>query len=527
MNLRCRPRSTAAFSPTPPAARRWFAIPARLRRRFAIPARSRRVIVLLAVALPFLTAVPRTARAWETASDSLLASCPDARTLRASLERLARASSATDPREASTALYWRGVSFAREGQGDSAIANLLRASALFTFDDEQLARADAWTARGRPADLDAAAALMQSVAPFPDVNEDRVPFRARLAWSLFVAKRPDSALAVFRPISRFLSHDLTWRERMGRAAAAATNQGRIATDVLMPVVIETRGMDQAALEALHRSLGPNQEKRVADLDSYLRQKIAEREAAERMGIEALGGHRVLFKASDGFPITGALYVPGPGSPVAVILMATADSLPLYDSLATRASQSGLAMLLIERRGSGAAVGPGMAVPGDAYGREEALEARIARDAAEALRAAARLAPFDTNRVVVGGVGDGAHTAIRAAGLVRGARALLILSPSNSMIQLGSSRARLAKLQRPTFIQLAMDEGYMYHSKDMYTDALYRSSDVKHSRVVEAHLMGGGPTVFRRDPSLWPRIEEWLHGALTVPHATRPPAPRKG
>jgi hypothetical protein len=96
-----------------------------------------------------------------------------------------------------------------------------------------------------------------------------------------------------------------------------------------------------------------------------------------------------------------------------------------------------------------------------------------------------------------------------------------------MIQLGSSRARLAKLQRPTFIQLAMDEGYMYHSKDMYTDALYRSGDVKHSRVVEAHLMGGGPTVFRRDPSLWPRIEEWLHEALTVPHATRPPAPHKG
>ena len=232
-------------------------------------------------------------------------------------------------------------------------------------------------------------------------------------------------------------------------------------------------------------------------------------------------------ASDGFPLGAALFVPSPKSPVAVLLMASGDSLSHYDSLATRMNLSGLALLLVERRGWGASVAPGLAIASDTYGREEALEARIARDAVDALRAAAKLSPLDTTRVLMAGVGDGAHTAVRAAALLPHARALLLISPSPTLIQLGPTRARLAKLNRPMFIQLAMDEGYMYHDRDMYMNALYRSGDQAHSRTVEARMMGGGPTLFRRDPALWPRIEQWLHEAFSVPRATRPPAPRKG
>ena len=106
------------------------------------------------------------ARAWETTAESLLAVSPDPRTLRAALEKLARESKAHDPQLASSAYYWRGVSLAREGQADSAIANLNRAAQIFTFEDEQVARADAWIARGRKADVETAAGLMMQVAPF-------------------------------------------------------------------------------------------------------------------------------------------------------------------------------------------------------------------------------------------------------------------------------------------------------------------------------------------------------------------------
>ena len=501
------------------------AIPPSARSRPAL--RSGRLLQAALMLALAACAMPRRACAWETPAESTLATASDPRSMRAALDRLARASAARDPRLASQALYWKGVSAARDGKADSAIVSFERASSMFSFDEQQLALADAWTARGRKSDLGSAAALMLSAAPFGEVNEDRAPFRARLAWSLFLSGNADSAMKVFYPVIHYLSKDRVWRERIGRTAEAARNW-HLATDVLMPVVIETRLADRAALESLHRTLGPNQDARVADLDAYLRQKIAEQESAERRAVESLGGHRLHLQASDGFPLGAALFEASPGSPVAVVLMASGDSLALYDSLATRMCESGLAVLMIERRGSGASVDPGLAIASDAYGREEALENRIARDAVEALRAASRLAPFDTARVAMAGVGDATHTAIRAAALLPRARALLLVSPNPALIQLGPSRALLAKLQRPVFIQLAMDEGYMFHDRDIYMDALYRSGDKSRSRVVEARLMGGGPTLFRRDPTLWPRIEQWLHEALSAPpHATRPPAPRKG
>ena len=505
--------SHPAFDPPAPARRPWHA---RFRPGHALP---------LLLALAALALAP-PARAWETPAESLLAFSPDPRSMRAALDRLARSAATRDPRVASEALYWRGVSAAREGLADTAIACFERAARIFTYDDEQLARADAWIARGRPADLENAAALMLSVAPFPDVNADRAQFRARLAWSLFLAGRADSAMNVFHPIAHFFTKDITWSQRIGRAAEAA-RESRRATDLLIPVAIETRMADRAALEALHRSLGPNQEARVADLDAFLRQKVAEREAMERRTIETLVGRRLRFRASDGFPLGGALFAPAPGCPVAVVLMARGDSLALYDSLTTRFVESGFATVLVERRGGGASVGPGLALAGDAYGREEALENRIARDALDAIREAARIVPIDTTRIVVSGIHEAALTAIRAATLSPRVRALLLISPRPILIELGPARARLAKLKRPMFIQISMDEGYMVHDSDMYMDALYRSGETTRSRVVESRRLVSGAPIFRDDPALWPRIDQWLHEALSAPPATPPPASRKG
>src|SRR5438876_41762 len=76
--------------------------------------------------------------------------------------------------------------------------------------------------------------------------------------------------------------------------------------------------------------------------------------------------------------------------------------------------AGLAALLVERRGTRGAAAPGCVLPFDTYGREESMEQRIARDALEALRAAAKQARLDTSRVLFAGVRSAAPTAIRAA-----------------------------------------------------------------------------------------------------------------
>ncbi|MGH7741998.1 MAG: tetratricopeptide repeat protein, partial [Candidatus Eiseniibacteriota bacterium] len=169
--------------------------------RAAAP-RFKRLAPLLA-AIIFAFSDPRSALAWETPAESLLAVSPDPRSLRTALAALAKSAAARDPRLSSEALYWRGVSAAREGKADSAIASLERAGRIFPFDDQQLALADAWMARGHPADLAAAAQLMHDAAPFADVNQDRVPFRARLGWALFLAGQADSAVNVFAPINHY------------------------------------------------------------------------------------------------------------------------------------------------------------------------------------------------------------------------------------------------------------------------------------------------------------------------------------
>ena len=481
------------------------------------------MLALLLVAGPFAALPARadwpSSRAW-----TLMSTCPDARRLRAELERAADSMRVGAPHEAGEAYYWLGISERRAGLADRAIAHFARAAELRGSAEDRLVLADAHLARARPEDLELVAALMRRSAAESGL-EEATRFEARLGWAMFLAGRADSAMQVFRPILSTLERDPVWRERVGRAAAAACHgDARLAIEWLYPVAIATRGADRNAIEALRAAMAKDPDTRSIDLDRLLRSSLAGVEAAERIGVEALGGRLLRRSASDGFPISAAWFASPRRQPVAVVLLSSGDSLSGCDSLVATLRHAGLAALLVERRGSRGAAGPGGALLSDFDGREAALESRVALDGLEALRAVARQAPLDTTRVVFAGVRNAAPTAVLAATLTPRARGLLLISPDPAPTDLGTTCARLARLQTPMFIQLAPED----YGIAGVADALYQSGQRATSFVADSRAPGRGVEPFRGDPSIAPRFARWVAYALKTPATPATPrsAPRR-
>jgi pimeloyl-ACP methyl ester carboxylesterase len=456
-----------------------------------------------------------------TRTQLMMAQLPDAKSLRAALARYADSTRAANPAGAAEARTARGISAWHAGLTDSAIADFEKAVALRNGNEELQALADARTDRAKPGDLDAVAALIERVAPSHRAARSDVPLRARLGWALALGGKPDSAMRVFRPWLADLDVEPMWREHIGRAAALA-GESNLAIERLLPLAVGSRGQAEATIAALRATLTASDPAHAAQLDAALRQRVGQLTAAERIAVEQMGGHRLLFKASDGFPLGAAVFAGLERTPVAVVLMSASDSLTGYDSLVVTLRRSGLAVVLVDRRGSGASTGPGLAYAWQWRGREDALEARVARDAFDALREAARVAPLDTTRVLLGGVREAATTAILAATLSPRVRAMLLVSPDPAPVDQGTSCARIAKLHRPLFIQLAPED----LDRFVVADALYQAGYRSASRVADARSAGTGAEQFRGDPALGPRFARWWQDALTISAASTPPPKRR-
>jgi len=459
-----------------------------------------------------LALAPPVARAGTAPSRAgmLLGLCPDQAKLRAELTRLADSLRA-DPAAAADPIYWRATSRARAGLADSAIADFRRAGEWRGLAVDWIGLADALIARARPGDLEEAAGLMERHSAAGPLDEIHA-LRARLGWSLFLSGQVDSANRVYQAMLDALDPDPLWRVRAGRVLAEAPGvDPHVAFDWLFPEVLKARGADRGAIESLQKALERDPRSHDLDVNALVRTAVARGEAAERLGVESRGGRLLRFSASDGFPISAALFAGAPRSPVAVLLMGRADSLAGYDSLVVALRAAGLATLLIERRGTRGAAGPGCAGAGDFYGREDALEERIARDARETLRHAAHEAPLDTTRVMIGGVRDAAGTALLAATRMR-TRALLLVSPEVPRVDLGLNCARIAKLMLPMFIQLAPED----YDVVIPADALYQSGARSASRVADSRAPGRGAELFRGDPNVAPRLARWLSETLKAP-----------
>ena len=461
-----------------------------------------------------------------TRAQAVLELAPDSRTMRFELARVADSLRTGDPAASGEAFYWLGICEREAGLADRSIEDLRHAVELRNAAEESIALIDALTARSGPGDHDEAEKRLRDLEAQGGIPELRLAVQARLGWLKFVEGRADSAARVFESILNAVEGDPTWRERAGLALAAGRKgDAGEAFALLHAIAVDSRGADREAVNALRAALAADPRRSLLDLDRILRGAIARSVSDEDRVIAALGGRRLLANASDGAPISAVSFANARKLPLLVTLMAPGDSIAGYDSLVVTLRRAGLALLLVERRGTRGAAAPGCRLPLDTFGREQAMDQRIARDAIEALRAAARAARLDTSRVLFGGVRRAASTAILAAHDYGRTTALVLVSPDASPTTLGPTRARIAALSRPLFLQLSGED----YDLTRVAEALYESGLRGASFIAESHAPGRGATQFRTDPRLEPRFERWLGDALKIPppRATLRSARRRG
>jgi hypothetical protein len=498
----------------------------------------RRVIPLTLLALA--CALPARAGRPSDPAWNLLSEPDTPAALRAALFACADSAAARHPYLASAALFQAGLSFQRAGSADSAIVCLRRAATLFGEEPHVFALVDQLLLRNGPGD---AAEARQRLVPDPEGPEFNTPGgrAGRVAWALFLEGKTDSAAQAFEPLGRVLLAQPEWRYRMARVAQVREDYRRV-VELLVPNAVRSRATDEEVLGMLEeagKALGV-----LPRVQRDVTRRIEARDAAEAWLAGALGGKPVRMTASDRFQLGGCFLPPqgatdseparAPGSRpgagsarpgdgrLAIVLLAPGDSLGSADSLTAALRRHGLTSLLLYPRGSGTSVGAACPTPEAWLDREEALQTRVAKDVLDAVKAAHRLAPLDSTRYVVVGVGASAPIAVQAATLDPRARALVLVSPAPAEVDLGGMRARLARVHLPVFFQVAAEDADETRAA---ADLLYPACDRSASRVVQSATPGMGASQFRSDPALAARLLTWLDE--TVPPAGEPRSGRRG
>lgn len=460
-------------------------------------------------------------------SDALLFTSATAAAIRDRLLAHADTIAARDPDEAARGFGYRALSFAREGEPDSAVASYQRAVELDPRPRRRMELAEALLARLEKGDAERARDVLRPIQPItPELPPmSAAPVQGMFAWAHYLAGSADSAALLLAPVESWLSIHQEWRYRIACVAFERADYQR-ALLLLTPLAVASRMHDTDVMDLMKRSA----EALNADthLQAQLLRDIAQRDAIEDELIAELGGRRVKFPGGDGFPLGGVLLAPrAPARPrAAIVLVAPGDTLAAYDTLAVGLRRMGHAVMLVEPRGSGRSVSTRCPLPGSWRGREAEMQARAAADVREALRALGREAKADTGRYLLVGVGATAAVAVEAARLDRRAAPLMLVSPDPSPVDCGPTRATLAALRPPVYFQTAPGDFTTW----AVIDSLYRACDQRTSRVAEAEGLGHYATLFRRDPKILERFRQWLADAwprATAPSATRPPRPRKG
>lgn len=477
--------------------------------------RSRLIVATILAA----TLVPLTARAElvaRTRLDTVLVQSPDPATLRARLAAYGESLATLDTSLASRAFGFRGRSFSREGEVDSAVVCQERALRLEEHPDRRMALAEALIARLDAGDAAHARDVLRPIQPrlpqLPDIGD--MPAQAMLAWAHYLAGRADSAAILFAPIDAWLSPNPEWRYRLA-CVAVERNDWTRALSLLTPLAVVSRTQDADVMDMLHRAGDAlNAAKR---LPPMLAGEIAKRDAGEQALLADIGLRRVAFTADDRFPLGGMVMAPARrvGATAAVVIMAPGDTVADYDSLAIGLRRLGMAVMLLEPRGCGRSVSPTCPSIVTWHGRENEIQDRIAHDVRPALSALARETKADTSRYLIVGIGPSGGAAVAAAALDRRAKVLMLVSPSPDPVDRGAMRATLAALKRPVYFQTGPED---FQTWDVL-DALYRATDQRSSRIADSDRPGHFATLFGRDPRILMRFKLWL--AESWPRAPRP------
>ena len=373
-----------------------------------------------------------------------------ARALRAGLLALARRNETSDPATAGAALYAASSSYARDGLADSSIAALGRAVVLRGGLAERHALVEALFARRQAGDF--AEALRQAKAGQQAAVQARLPgveyFRAAAGWAEFLLGNVQAAKTQMAPVESRVAGDEPWRRRYARLYLGL-EQSKAAYNLLMPLGVRSRGMDDEVISLLERAITGQMmrfpPKRVIDSELQIRDDL------EARTVDRFGGARVRFGGKDGFPLGGVLTdAPASRAPAVITIAAPGDTMAAYDSLAIALRTAGFATLILELRGSGWSVGPRCPLPGSWAGRESAMETACGGDARAALRALARETKIDTSSYQVLGVGTAAGAAIRAAELDRHVVGLVLVRPEFDDAAIAPAGAALARSQVPVY-----------------------------------------------------------------------------
>jgi len=485
--------------------------------------RLRATLVLFASCL--IVAAP--SRAAREPLDVLLEASASGAELRPRLLAFADSVAAADAVRASQAIAWAGLSYARDGVPDSAISCYERAVALDPGEPRRVELASALLMRLAAGDAARAHDVLQQVQPInPELPEtSQATVQGLFAWSHFMAGQTDSATRLFAPVERWLSVHQEWRYRM--ACVAFERKDYVTAMVLLtPLAVASRTFDQDVMDILKQSAEQmGVENRLRPM---LINEIQQRDRIEQELLSELGARRVRFRGTDGFPLGGTVLAPPAVTRprAAVVLVAPGDTLALYDSLAVGLRRMGLAVLLLDPRGSGHSVAPSCPLPDSWRGREARMQAAVAGDVEEAAAALARQVGSDSTQYVVVGVGATGPIAVQAAARGRGVRAVMLVSPTASAADRGSMRAAVSALKTPIYFQTGPEDFTTWP----LIDVLYEATDPRASRVADSGKFGNRATLFRRDRQIFDRFSRWLSETWprrAGPRATPPSRPRQG
>lgn len=484
--------------------------------------RHRLTLVLIAVSF----ACGGRALAQSAALDPLLDSAPSEAALRPRLYAFADSVKVADPALASEALSIAGQSFARRGEMDSAVTCYERAVALDAGEPRRIELARTLLARLAPGDAARARDVLRPVQPItpqlPDPSQ--AVTQGLFAWAHFLAGQPDSAARLLAPIDSWLSTHQEWRYRLACVAFEREEWIRVQL-LLTPLGVASRMHDADVMDMLNKSADKlNAQRR---LEPMLANEIRKRDLSDQDLLTALGARRIGFRAPDGFPLGGTVLPPrAKRARMAVVVVAPGDTLALYDSLAVGLHTMGLAVILLDPRGSGHSVAPSCPLPGAWQGREPTMLDAVAGDVAVAATALAREVGADSTQYLAVGVGATGPIAVLAARQDRRVRVLMLVSPSASPCDRGALRVAAAAWKRPIYFQTGPED----FQAQPWIDALYGATDMRASRVADSDKPGTRATLFRRDPRIMARFKQWLGESWprsAAPHSTRPPRPKAG
>jgi len=449
--------------------------------------------------------------------DDMVATARTPAALRATLLDFARSAPDSATADKGAALLHAGWSYQESGRADSALVCYERAVAVRGNREDRDAFVDALFDRAHAGD---AARALEVLGPRlamarTTTERDIAQTRGRQGWAYYLMNRGDSALAILRAHQRLLLDPVTprhrdWRYRIGLVELEHGEPTK-SIEALFPLAIESRFQDRDVMSILRDAT-----RKTPQADGFadgLKQEIHRIDALDREAIAEFRGKRITFKASDGMTL-GAIVIPSTrkAARAAVVLM-DAEELPdSYDSLATGMTAAGYSLILVEPRGSGWSVSPECPLPSLWRGREEEMRSRVARDVAPALRALAANAPADTSSCVLIGAMSSSGIAAEAATLVRRTRALVLLSPSPTRVEMGPMRAKLQQSGLPVFFEVpAMD-----YDTGPVAQTLYEGVDPRTSRIAESEIVGSSAKIFRYDRSALPRLLTWLNESWKRP-----------